>query len=291
MFIVTSFRIIQRACEKWSENGGTRLGAALAYYALFSLAPMMLIAIHITGALLGEEAVRKEVAKTTNAVMGPSVASKFDGIVKQAADAQNTNWTPTVSILFLVVAALGAFLHIRAALSLIWKLDPPRGNTWLGMLWDYVLSLCMVFLTALLILLSVTLGLAMPLIESNTHWKILEYPAFWRWFEVGSSFFFLTVLFAISYRTLSGGRISWGYVIYGSVIASMLFGVGKMLLGYYIEYSDPESAYGAAGSVVVFLIWVYYSSQVLFFGAEMIQARRTRREWLYNEKTVSEPRG
>src|SRR5262249_16244754 len=97
-------------------------------------------------------------------------------------------------------------------------------------------------------------------------------------------FGFLTILFAIAYRTLSGGRIPWGYVWYGSIIAAVLFTLGKTLLGYYIEYSNPASMYGAAGSIVAFLIWVYYSSQGLFFGGELIQARRTRYDWLYGQK-------
>jgi membrane protein len=89
------------------------------------------------------------------------------------------------------------------------------------------------------------------------------------------------------YRILSGGRISWGYVIYGSFIAAVLFTFGKKLLGWYLVYASPASPYGAAGSLVVFLMWVYYSSQILFFGAELIQARRTRHKWLTSEPPPS----
>src|SRR5207244_4308460 len=155
------------------------------------------------------------------------------------------------------------------------------------MLWDYTLSLFMVFLTALMLLISLAVGLTIPHIQKRLHPEMLDVDTFWRWVEVGTSFAFLTALFAASYRTLSGGRISWGYVWYGSVIAAILFTLGKTLLSYYIEYSDPESMYGAAGSVVIFLIWVYYSSQVLFFGAELIQARRTRHEWLFGQAPQS----
>jgi membrane protein len=280
MFLVTTFRIVYRACEKWSENGGTRLGAALAYYALFSIAPLLLISIHISGALLGEEAARGELRNRLNAIMGDQVAPYVEGMVKHAAEPQNTNWTPTVSLLFLLVAALGAFLHVRGSLCMIWKLEPPGGNTWLGILWDYVLALLMVFFVAMLLLLSLLAGLCIPVMKKMLKVEFLQGEQFWHWIELAASFAFLTILFAVQYRTLSGGRIPWGYVWYGSIIAAVLFTFGKALLGYYIEYSNPESMYGAAGSMVVFLIWVYYSSQVLFFGAELIQARRTRHEWM-----------
>jgi membrane protein len=244
-----------------------------------------LIAVHIAGAIFGEDAARGEVRKHLNAIMGEEVAVNVEGMVKHAAEPQDTNWTPTVSMLFLLGAALGAFLHVRGALCMIWKLEPPRGNGWLGMLWDYVLSLVMVFITATMLLVSMTFGLVIPAVQKKMQENLLSEEYYWHWIEIAGSFFFLTILFAASYRTLSGGRIGWGYVWYGSFIAAILFTLGKILLGYYILYSNPASVYGAAGSAVVFLIWVYYSSQVLFFGAELIQARRTRNEWLYGQKS------
>lgn len=280
---MTSFWIVHRALYKWSENGGSRMGAALAYYALFSIAPLTLIAVHIVGAIFGEEAARGEVHKQLNRFMGDDVAVGVEGLVKDASQPQDTFWTPTVSLLFLVVAALGAFLHIRGALSTIWQLDPPRGNSWLGMVWDYVLSLLMVFITAALLLLSLVFGLLIPSLQRTMQTTPLGGEQYWHYIEMGTSFVFLTLIFAVCYRTLSGGRIPWRYVWYGSIIAAVLFLAGKALLSYYIVYADPVSAYGAAGSLVVFLMWVYYSSQILFFGAELIQARRTRMQWLYGE--------
>jgi membrane protein len=285
MFLTTSFRIVYRAAQKWSENGGTRLGAALAYYALFSIAPLLLVAVHIAGGIFGEDAARGEVRKQLKSMMGEDVADNIEGMVKQASQPRDTHWTPGVSVLFLIGAALGAFLHVRGSLCMIWKLEPPRGNTWLGLLWDYTLSLLMVFVTALMLLISLACGLVVPLLRKTMQTRLLDDEQYWQWVEIAGSFGFLTILFAVMYHTLSGGRIPWGYVWYGSFIAALLFTVGKTLLGSYLEYSNPASMYGAAGSAVVFLIWVYYSSQVLFFGAELIQARRTRREWLYGQAT------
>src|SRR5262249_16479696 len=148
---------------------------------------------------------------------------------------------------------------------------------------DYVLSLVMVFIMATMLLASMAFGLVITVVHKTMQENLPSEEYYWHWIEIAGSFLFLTVLFAASYRTLSGGRIRWGYVLYGSFIAAILFTLGKVLLGYYILYSNPASVYGAAGSAVVFLIWVYYSSQVMFFGAELIQAWRTQHEWLYGQ--------
>ena len=283
MFLLTSLRIVYRAGQKWSEHGGSRLGAALAYYAVFSIAPMLLIAVYIAGAIFGEDAAQGEVHKHLEALMGETVAANVENFVQRAdKDRMATNWTPTVSIVILLAGALGAFLHVRTSLCTIWALEPPHGNSWLGMLWDYALALIMVFITATMLLISLACGLVVPILHKMLPEEFDE--RFWHWIEIGASFFFLTLLFATAYRILSGGRIPWGYVWYGAFIAAVLFTIGKTLLSYYIVYSGAESMYGAAGSVVVFLMWVYYSSQILFFGAELIQARRTRFEWMNGQK-------
>jgi membrane protein len=278
MFPITSFRILYRACENWSANGDSRLGAALAYYALFSIAPLLLIAVQIAGEVFGEDAAKGKVHSQLNALMGDEIAKAVEKMVENAGEKQATTWTSSLSFVFLIVAALGAFLHTRTALCTIWKLDPPHGNSWLGLLWDYCLALAMVFLIAILLLLSLVASVLVTILQKSILQDELD--RYWQWFELGGSFFFLTILFATSYRILSGGRVAWGYVWYGSFIAAVLFTIGKTLFSYYTVYFAPASIYGAAGSVVVLLMWVYYSSQTLFFGAELIQARRTRFEWM-----------
>ncbi len=284
MFFITSFRIVYRACVKWSENGGARLGAALAYYTIFSVPPLMLIAIHTSGAIFGEDAAEQRVHKSVEQITGPTVAKFVEKLVETAAQPTETAWTPTLSIAILVVTALGAFLHMRNSLCMIWKLEPPHDNSWLGMLWDYTLAVIMVFVFAILIMCTLAASLAVPVLLRFMQEAEVPEEVGLQWIEMGMSFVFLTVLFATVYRILSGGRVGWGYVIYGSLIAAVLFTLGKLVLSYYIVYSGTESMYGAAGSIVVFMMWVYYSSQILFFGAELIQARRTRHEWMNIDK-------
>ena len=281
MSLMISLRIIYRAGWKWSDDGGMRMGAALAYYAIFSTMPFLLIALYFAAALYGGDAALGRVHVQLENVLGHAAAKAIEDLIDMAGQQQEAAWTaPTLSVLFLIVGALSAFADVRTSLSTIWKLQPPYGNTWLGMLWDYLLALVLMTVIALLILVSLAASLAVPIV-----WRIFPGVNL-QWVELAASFIFLTAFFTALYRILSAGRISWGYVIYGSFIAAVLFSLGKTLLSYYLVYTGTESMYGAAGSIVVFMVWIYYSSQILFFGAELIQARRTRHEWM-DEKPLA----
>ncbi len=279
MPFLTSFRIIVRACKQWGENKDSRLGAALAYYALFSIAPLLVIAIQMAGAIFGEDAARGQVVEQLSDIVGEDAALTIEDLVVAASQPRG-GWTPALNYALLTIGALGVFLHLRGSLCTIWKLEPPRGSTILGILLDYLLALIMVVSLGILLLLSVVAGMVVPIFREFID-KHFPGDAFrWQLFEFGVSLVFLTLLFATMYRVLSGQRIAWLYVWYGALICAFLFSLGKIAVGYYLVHSSTGSMYGAAGSLVVFLIWVYYSSQVLFFGAELIQARRTRAEWM-----------
>jgi len=275
---MTSARIIHRAIQQWLAHGGMRLGAALAYYALFSFAPLLVIAVTIAGAVFGEEAAQGQVAEHLREVVGEESAKFIEKLVQNAALPQTAEWATLISLGIVVFGALSMFLYVRATLCTIWDLPPPRGSTILGVLWDYALALIMVLFCGVLLLASLAAGILVEIFQPTLEEWLPELH--WNWVEMGLSFLYLTILFAAMYRILSGGRIGWGYVIYGSFFAAVLFTFGKTLLSWYFVHTSTMSAYGAAGSLVVFLMWVYYSSQVLFLGAELIQARRTRREWL-----------
>jgi membrane protein len=277
--LLTSYRIVVRAAQQWVANQDSRLGAALAYYTLFSIAPLLVIAIHIAGFVFGEDAARGKVVEHLSALVGKELAEWIQGLVVNAAEPRSGIWA-IVGFVFIVIGALSVFLHVRGALCTIWKLEPPHGNTLLAVLVDYFLAFVMVIVTGILLLLSLAAGMVVPILR---HVMDEQFPGNgfqWQVIEFWTSVLFLTLLFAAIFRILSGQRIAWRYVVYGSVATAVLFTLGKIALGMYLVYASPASTYGAAGSLVVFLIWVYYSSQILFFGAELVQARRTRHEWM-----------
>jgi membrane protein len=281
MPLVTSFRILVRAGQQWSANQDSRLGAALAYYALFSIAPLLVIAIHIAGVFFGEDAARGQVVSYLSTFIDADSARFVQSLVENAADnAQSGVWASLVSVGVLLIGALSVFLQVRGALCGIWRLQPPHGNTILAMLIDYALALVMVMVTSILLLLSLAISVIMPLLQEWMKSQLPDKSFPWRYGDVATAVLCLTLLFTAIFRILSGQRIEWKYALYGAIITALLFSIGTFALGLYLAYTHTVSAYGAAGSLVVFLIWVYYSAQILFFGAELIQARRTRHEWM-----------
>src|SRR5438270_8042426 len=263
--MLSSVRILVRAARQWSANGDSRLGAALAYYSLFSIAPLLVIAINIAGVVYGDEAAQGKVKEYLSKYIDPGSAGTIESLVEAASQSTGALWVRLLSIGVLVFGALGVFVHLRTSLCLIWKLEPPHINSVLATLLDYALALLMVLVTGGLLIVSVAAGVAMSFFHDyvNRHFSSAPFP--WAWLEFAVSIFFLTLVFAAMYRILSDRRIGWHYVGYGSVIAALLFTVGKYLLSYYLVYAGIASTYGAAGSLVVFLVWVYYSSQTLFF--------------------------
>jgi membrane protein len=280
MSLVTSFRILIRAGRQWIANQDSVLGAALAYYALFSIAPLLVISIRIASFFFEEEAARTEVIEQLSQLIGKEPAAFVQGLIDNATQPQTGFWATLVSIVVLVIGAVSAFLHVRSALCTIWKLEPPKGNTYLAILLDYGLALLMVLITGGLLLLSLAGAMVVPIFRDKLKEQLPNVGIPWQLVEFGFSLLLLTLLFTAMFLVLSDRRISWRYVIYGALVTSFLFTIGKFALGMYLVYSSTASVYGSAGSLVVFLLWVYYSSQILFFGAEMVQARRTRKEWL-----------
>jgi membrane protein len=276
---LTSYRILVRAAQQWVANQDSRLGAALAYYTLFSIAPLLVIAIHIAGFVFGEDAARGKVVEHLSTLVGKEPAEAIQGLLVNANEPRSGVWA-IAGFVLIVIGALSVFLHVRGALCTIWKLEPPHGNTYLAVLVDYLLAFVMVIVTGILLLLSLAAGMVVPILRQVMDEQFPGNGFQWQVIEFWTSVLFLTLLFAAIFRILSGQRIAWRYVVYGSVATAVLFTLGKIALGMYLVYASPASTYGAAGSLVVFLIWVYYSSQILFFGAELVQARRTRHEWM-----------
>jgi len=256
------------------------MGAALAYLSLFSIAPLLVIAISIAGLVFGPDAARGAVETQLNqALNNNKTAVDFVlGMLKQVNRPKTGLLATIAGFVALVVGALGVFLHLRGALRRIWRLEPPGGGGFLATLLDYLLAIIMVLCCGGLLLVSLTVSTALAFVGTFVGNRFTSRfpggPLLCQSLEFLVSFAFITLLFAIVFRVLSARRIPWGQIWYGAAVTSLLFTVGKTLIGYYLAYTGTASAYGAAGSLVVFLIWVYYSSQIVFFGAEVVQARR-----------------
>jgi membrane protein len=276
----TSVRILVRAVRQFSADGVPRMGAALAYYALFSTAPLLILAIMVASLIFSEDAARKRVQHQLSEMVGPASAGEILALMDRSNQPAAQGWTAALGIAALVLGALGSFLHMRQCLCDIWRLRPPEDSGFLGTLVNYGLAVLMVLCVGLLLLASLAAGAAVPALVHFLGDDHESRRVLWHWIEAGLSFAWLSLFFALIYRIMSGRRIAWGYAVYGALITALLFTAGKVLIGLYLAYTSTTSAYGAAASLVVFLLWVYYSAQLFFFGAELVQARRTRGEWM-----------
>jgi membrane protein len=273
----TSLLIVLRALNQFSTHNAYQMAAALAYYMLFSLAPLLLLAIAIAGAIFGTETARFQVYEQIAHGAGQDTGKFVQGLLRNADTAEDQSWAPVIGILLSLFASLQAFLHLRQSFRTIWEMEVPKGQTYLSIALDYGLSALMVFVVGALLVASLAASTALNIVESR--WPV-PFPGGWHTVEIAVSFALVTLAFAAQYWVLSGRSISWWYVLYGSVICSVLFTIGKVVLARYLAFTSATSVYGAAGSLVGFLIWIYYSSLIVFLGAELIQSRRTRAQWL-----------
>ena len=180
--MLSSVRILVRAARQWSANGDSRLGAALAYYALFSIAPLLVIAINIAGVVYGDEAAQGKVKEYLSKYIDPGSAGTIESLVEAASQSTGALWVRLLSIGVLVFGALGVFVHLRTSLCLIWKLEPPHINSVLATLLDYALALLMVLVTGGLLIVSVAAGVAMSFFHDyvNRHFSSESFPWAWR---------------------------------------------------------------------------------------------------------------
>jgi membrane protein len=276
---VTSYRIIQRAITQFSRNRGGQMGAALAYYSLFSLAPLLVIAIAIAGAVFGEDEARRSAVTILRDNMGEEAAAPIEEALLHVRKSDESGVRTVIATVVLFFGAVTVFLQIRASFCFIWHIPPPVDSGILSFLTNYLLASVMVLLTGIL-LLGLVLTTAILSRITNQVPQLFLGVVDWRYLDFATSFLFVFLLLALIYRIMSGRAIPLRYVLYGATIAALMFTVGKTLLGVYLSYANVKSVYGAGGSVVAFLLWIYYSAQTMILGAELIEARRTRALWL-----------
>jgi membrane protein len=261
-------RLIGRAFVAFWNDNGPRMGASLAYYTLFALAPILLIAIAVAGVVFGPDAVRGEVVAQIDDLVGTQGAEAVQALLQGAARDHNTTLATTVGIVTLVLAATGAFLELQASFNTIWRATPTPRSRVKDFLLDRARSFGLVVAIGFLLLVSLAVTAALaafgswltriapgaPLVMAVLNWVV--------------SFAVITGLFALLFKFLPEVPMAWRDALAGAAVTGVLFTIGKQLIGLYLGRSATASAYGAAGSVILLLLWVYYSSQIVLLGAE-----------------------
>jgi len=263
------WRVLKRALTGWWNDNVPHLGAALSYYTLFSLAPILIVAIAIAGMVFGQEAVRGEIVHQIDDLVGREGGLAVQAMLQGAAKPSSSIPATIIGIITFFIGATGAFLELQTALNTIWRVKPKNSRSWLRVLlmqrlisFGLVVGVGFLLLTSLL----VSAGLA-----ALYRYMGDTYPAvavLWEALNVIVSLGVITLLFAMIYKVLPDVKLAWSDVWVGGLVTAGLFTVGKSLIGLYLGTSGFSSSYGAAGSVVVLLVWVYYSSQIILLGAE-----------------------
>jgi len=247
----------------WQRDKASRLAAALSYYAIFSLTPLLIIIIAILGLVFGERAVQAEIAHQLEDVVGLEAALMIETMLANFGNPASGILTSFVGLVTLLYGATGLFNHVQGTLNTIWHAPPRSGNGVVHFFKQRALHIAMVFGVGALLMLSLFAELV---ITAVTEYLNLENLPQMRNFLVALGM--LTVLFAVIYKILPQVKIAWRDVLIGAAVTSLLFNVGRILIRAYMRWSNIGSIFGAAGSLAVLLVWIYYSAQIFLLGAE-----------------------
>ena len=263
------FDLCQRAFNSWSNDYAPSMGAALAYYTVFSIAPLLLIVISVAGLVFGEEAARGEIFAQLAGLMGAQGAAAVQGMLQAVNKPAEGIVATAIGVGLLVVGATTVFGELQDALDRIWRAPARAKNKGLfNLLRVRLLSFGMIMGIGFLLMVSLVASAALAAL--GKWWS----PVFGAWETAAQavnfvfSFAMVTVIFAMIYKIMPRAKVQWRDVWVGAAVTALLFTVGKHLIGLYIGKSSVASGYGAAGSLVVVLVWVYYSAQIFLLGAE-----------------------
>ena len=262
--------LFKDTAKEFSEDKAPRLGAALAYYTIFSIGPLLLIAVAMAGLFLGQEAAQGQISGQLGRFFGPQMAKSLEEMIQAANKPKSGTLATIVGVITLMLGASGLFGQLKDALNTIWNVEAKKAGGIMGFVKERFLSMAMVlgigFLLLITLVFDAVIAAMGPMLE-----RLVGGEAIVHILSLILSFAIATVLFAAIFRILPDLKIAWKDVWLGAVFTSLLFVLGKWGLGLYLGKAAVGSAYGAAGSLVILLVWVYWSAQILFFGAEFTQ--------------------
>jgi membrane protein len=279
--------LCEKAVYKWFDDRAPTMGAAIAYYTVFSLAPMLVMVIAVAGLAFGQKAAEGALFGELADLIGPESAAAVQAMLRSAGDTRSGIFATAVGIGTLIIAATAVLGELQSALNVIWK-SPASGG--LG-IWHLVksrlLSLAVILVIGFLLLVSLVISTALAAFSDYLDWLLPGLASILRIVHLILSFGLTTVLFAMIFKILPDSPVEWKEVWLGAVIAAVLFTFGKYLISLYIGSSNMASTYGAAGALIIVLVWVYYSAQILLLGAEFAKAYSERREALREARGAS----
>lgn len=262
-------RVFKETLKGFAEDGGLRLSASLSYYTIFALPPLLIIIITLSGIFFGTEAVKGEVFSRINGVVGNDAALQIQETIKHVKLSKDNGFATTLSVIILIIGASGVFVEIQDTINFIWgiKAKPKRGL--IKFLYNRLMSFSMIGSVGFLLLVSLIVNSLMDILY---HKLAAFFPTNTVYFVYVANlvivFLTITLLFTVIFKTLPDGKIALPDTVIGASFTALLFMFGKFAIGFFLKHYNMPSVYGASGSIILILVWVYYSAIILYFGAE-----------------------
>ena len=264
-----AFRILKDTIDSFLNNSGLKLSASLSYYTIFSLAPLLLLMISLAGIFFGRDAIQGQVFGEINGLIGNEAAAKIQEIIKNMELSGKTTKAVVIGGITLIIGATSVFVDIQESINIIWKVKAKPKRGWLKLVTDRLLSSSLIVGLGFLLIVSLLVNGALLALSG---WLKNYFPdvtlIVFQIVNILVSFIVIMTLFGVIFKVLPDAKISWKDVRSGAFFTACLFMLGRLLIGIYINYTSTGSAYGAAGSLIVILVWVYYTAAILYFGAE-----------------------
>lgn len=266
-------KLLSATFTSWNDKDPFRQSAVIAYYAIFSIPGLLVLVISIAGYFFGNDVVNRNILEQISSTMGSETSVQISQILIKSTESKSTIWGSIIGVVILLVGATGVFVELQKSLNFIWHVEviPKKGI--FTVLKARLFSFGLILAIAFLLLVSLVVSTAL---SSMADWiKVYSNDSTIAFFNVLNfifSFAVISVLFALMFKILPDAKIKWKHVWLGSIVTGILFTVGKTILAFYFSTANPASVYGVAGSVILILLWVSYSSMILFFGAEFTAA-------------------
>lgn len=264
-------QLLKGTFKEWQEDKASRIAAALAYYAVFSISPLLVIAIAIAGAFFGQDMAQEQITAQITALVGEDGVKPILMALNNINQPKIRGVASLISIGVLLLGASGIFAQLQDALNTVWKVKPQPGQGMLPFIRKRVSSFFMVLAIGFLLMLSLILSAVVATLSKYRTDFLPGSHILWENLDFIVSLSLMTFLFSLMFKYVPDVKIAWKDVFVGSVITAVLFLFGKFLLGVYLSKGSLGSAYGAAGSLIVLLAWIYYSAQIILLGAEFTQ--------------------
>jgi membrane protein len=276
MTLKTAWQLIKTAGSNWSDDKASRLGAAIAYYTVFAIPPLLVIVIFVASLVFDENRVRSQLMDQVGGMVGEQGAGSIGSALDKIGSHKSGIIATVIAAATLILTATGLFVELQSSLNTIWGVQAKGGLGVWGFIRDRLLSFAMVLGIGFLLMVSLVVSAVLAALGKYLAGLVPGLDWVWMLVNVGVSIGVITLLFAMIFKVLPDLRIAWRDVWVGALLTAILFTAGKFALGLYLGKNSTVSAYGAAGSLVLILLWVYYSAQILFFGAEFTQAYAAR---------------